>query len=1038
MGFRIVYLRDIFYVLKVSTIFGNLGLVVIWVIWFNPCHAQLFSEYNFKFKSYTVKNGIAHDKVNKVVQDSKGFLWVGTEGGLSRFDGYKFKNFKNIETDSTTIPFNNILDMTIDNNDVLWLAFGHSFCSYNPSTGVFKEYKFDDQNIACERIIYHSKQDVVYFASRSQGLYKMDMKNKLVDTTILSKPLLHNVTSLSFDSKSFLWISIERHGYYTYQTEQNTFTYLDVKEWPMFIHEDPKRKQYYTGTWLGEFMIFDGLRLPKMSDRHVMSKFEGYEKCTYNDCSFAPKITGDSILWVTSQMGLGLYNVNQNKFVKYNYYDASNLDGITSNYLGDIYVSRDGSVWISSWHGLQQVNPQAQSFSKTYLPELDINIYNLVSGIADDPIDKNKLWMTVNGTGLAEWNKKTSKIEKFHFKQFLKPIDTNYDKRWTQRIHKDKNDVLWIGTYGGFIRIKNKKVLHFNTYVDNKPIYAYDSYQDRNKTLWLLGQYLIHFNPYDLQYKYFTINDPINGTSKNTTFICMADGKDNNAFVGTTNGLYILNKNTNSFKNLTIQYHNKDNHAINNIRALSYIEDKLYFGTHIGLFQYNLTSGDIQKVLGSFIENKGLTTDNSGALWAFTTDGLFKINTKNNTFIKFDQNDGLFTSSTDPVTFFEYNNKMHIGHRSLFTSFDPWTIGKNITKPLPFITEINSQGRECIPNGDQLILAYDNADISFDFTAIEYAVPAKLEFSYMLDGFDHNWSEYSLHRTKSYTNLPHGTYTFKVKAKNLNGVESETPDMYTFVVKPAFWQTWWFQMLVIMLLIGSIVTWYRFRIDQIRKREAEKTIVNKKMAELDEKLLRSQMNPHFIFNSLNSIQKFIWESKEEMAAEYVASFAKLMRGILENSRKEFTTLSEEYEMLQLYIELEHRRSNGRFDYHINIDPNLETDKIKILPLILQPFIENAIWHGLNKKENGGKLLVSIMKKDDHNMQVTIEDNGVGRSKEVIQQHGKSSLGQSITSQRLHKLMEVTKKNTDVEIIDLTDVSGKASGTKVIITLPIIY
>lgn len=595
-----------------------------------------------------------------------------------------------------------------------------------------------------------------------------------------------------------------------------------------------------------------------------------------------------------------------------------------------------------------------------------------------------------------------------------------------------------MGTYGGFIRIKNRNVSHFNTYVNDRPIYAYDSYQGRDDKLWLLGQYLIYFNPYDLEYKYFSIKDSTNNKSVNPTFICMADGKDNNAFVGTTKGLFIFNKITNSFKNLNIQYRNKDNQAINNIRALCYTQEKLYFGTHIGLFQYDLITGRIQRIFGSFIENKGMTIDKSGSLWAFTTDGLFKIDTKDNSFIKFDQNDGLFTSSTDPVTFFDYNGKMHIGHRSLFTSFDPLTIGKNVSVPKPYITEINSQEGEFLPESEQLILAYDNADISFDFTAIEYAVPAKLEFSYMLEGFDQNWSKFSLNRTKSYTNLPHGTYTFKVKAKNINGTESDSFASYTFRVKPAFWQTWWFQITALALLICSVVALYRFRIYQIRKREAEKTNFNKKMAELDEKLLRSQMNPHFIFNSLNSIQKFIWESKEELAAEYVASFAKLMRGILENSRKEFTTLIEEYDILKLYIELEHRRSNGRFDYQINLGPNLETEKIKILPLILQPFIENAIWHGLNKKENGGKLIISILKKDDQNLQVTIEDNGVGRSKEVIEHQGKSSLGQSITSQRLHKLMEVTKKNADVDIIDLTDENGNPAGTKVIITFPIIY
>ncbi|MBK8111177.1 MAG: histidine kinase [Saprospiraceae bacterium] len=334
-------------------------------------------------------------------------------------------------------------------------------------------------------------------------------------------------------------------------------------------------------------------------------------------------------------------------------------------------------------------------------------------------------------------------------------------------------------------------------------------------------------------------------------------------------------------------------------------------------------------------------------------------------------------------------------------------------------------------------MPHNQSDVSFTFTALEYAAPTKLVFSCFLQGFDKAWSPFGSARYKNYTQLPPGHYVFKVKAKNINGVESLDAAEFAFTVKPAFWQTWWFKLVSLISMAAGLYAWYIWRVNGIRLRAEQKNSFDKQMAELDEKLLRSQMNPHFIFNSLNSIQKYIWESKEELAAEYLASFAKLMRAILENSRKEYVSLEEEFKILKLYIDLEHRRSNGKFEYQLQLDPSLDAAKVKILPLILQPFIENAIWHGLGKKEEGGFLLVSISQKDEHNMEVVIEDNGVGRKKETATQSDSNPLGQSITQQRLEKLMEVSRKNAEVQIIDLFDQQGKAAGTRVVLCLPII-
>lgn len=1028
--------------MRVHSLYYLVIKVILYGLFMTHTHhlcAQLFSEYNFKFKNYTVKDGLPHDKVNKVAQDSKGFLWIATEGGLSRFDGHVFKNYSNRSGDSTSLPFDNLVDIIVDGSDRLWLAYDHGFCSFDPYTGLFLRYSFDGKNIACQKLSYDPITRRIYLASRNDGLYFVDEKSGVVKKTSLSRQLPHNVTSLYTDSKGLLWMTIERHGFYKYRYQDDKSIYTGGDEWLMFIKEDLKRKQFYTGRWLGEFIPFDGQTLPPEDKRYVIDKFEGYDKCVYTDSDFAPKITGDHIIWVSSHRGLGLFDVYKKRFVKHLYYDPSQLDGIGSNWLMDIFVSRDGSVWLSSWNGLHNVNPQAQSFSKHYIPELDINLYNLISGIEDDPFDADKVWMTVNGTGIIEWEKKTAKIKKYYFKKFLKPRDFNYERRWSHHIHKDKNDVLWIGSYGGFAKIKKGVVSFVDTWVEGNPTYANDSYQDEEGMLWLAGRHLIRFDPNKEKHRVFYFPDGFGYDMYKDNFFAMTDSPGQKLMVGTSLGLFEFDKITFKFKQIFLHYDLVDDKILNNVRALYYTDRKLFIGTYVGLYCLHLQSGKLQKLVDGFVEVKGMMADQQGYLWVFISNGFYKINPKDLSLQRFDQNDGMFTLSTDPVSMFYYNGQMNVGHRSLFTSFDPKTLGQNNNVPKVFITEAMALDKEytAVANG-KLVLPHDHSDVSFSFTALEFAAPAKLTFSCVLQGFDKVWSPYSTLRFKNYTQLPPGNYIFKVKAKNISGITSQNIATFTFVVKPAFWQTWWFKFTSFLLVLSSLYWWYQRRINSIRKRAAEKNELDIKMAELDEKLLRSQMNPHFIFNSLNSVQKYIWESKEEIAAEYLASFAKLMRAILENSRKEYVSLEEEFKILNLYIELEHRRSNGKFEYQLLLDPMLEASKIKILPLILQPYIENAIWHGLGKKEEGGMLLVNIQKHDDFNMQVLIEDNGAGRKQHDATKLPPNSLGQSITQQRLEKLMEVTQKKATVQIVDLIDDLGQPAGTRVVLYLPIIY
>jgi sensor histidine kinase YesM len=228
--------------------------------------------------------------------------------------------------------------------------------------------------------------------------------------------------------------------------------------------------------------------------------------------------------------------------------------------------------------------------------------------------------------------------------------------------------------------------------------------------------------------------------------------------------------------------------------------------------------------------------------------------------------------------------------------------------------------------------------------------------------------------------------------------------------------------------------------EEKRNAELELMQTKQRQAEIEMKALRAQMNPHFIFNSLNSINKYILKSDHVNASRYLTRFAKLIRLILDNSNSREVALSDELEALKLYVEMESLRFTNKFTYEITVEKNVSTDTLQVPPLIIQPYVENAIWHGLLHKETDGRLSVYVKKTNDNMLQCTIEDNGIGRDK-AMEMKSKSanankSLGMKLTEERISMLNQYTALNASIQIVDITNSNGEATGTRVILKIPI--
>jgi hypothetical protein len=334
-----------------------------------------------------------------------------------------------------------------------------------------------------------------------------------------------------------------------------------------------------------------------------------------------------------------------------------------------------------------------------------------------------------------------------------------------------------------------------------------------------------------------------------------------------------------------------------------------------------------------------------------------------------------------------------------------------------------------------LKLPYNFNRLTFYFTASSQLTSEHIKYSYKMEGLGNEWSNPSAEAKIQYQYLPPGTYVFKIKAMGRSQVWGEAYE-YRFTIMAPFWQRWWFVTLSVLLVLCVFIWLVQRRINSIRRKEREKSESIKRMAELELQSLRAQLNPHFMFNSLNAIQELILKEENEKSQTYLARFAKLLRMLLENADKPFIPLQTEIDFLQLYLSLEKLRIPDLL-FSIDVDRAVDTEKTMIPNMILQPYIENAIWHGLSHKENDKQLQVRI-KQSKGTTQYEIEDSGVGRQRSAelksLYRKEHKSKGMELLSKRFKLLSKEYGSDIETSVTDITS-NGNITGTLVTIKVP---
>jgi anti-sigma regulatory factor (Ser/Thr protein kinase) len=336
-----------------------------------------------------------------------------------------------------------------------------------------------------------------------------------------------------------------------------------------------------------------------------------------------------------------------------------------------------------------------------------------------------------------------------------------------------------------------------------------------------------------------------------------------------------------------------------------------------------------------------------------------------------------------------------------------------------------------------LRLPYNKNYISFTISSTEFNQPERLEYRYKLQGIDNDWVYVNyLNRTITYTNIRPGDYTFYASVKNSDGKWSTDGITLALIIVPAWWQTSLFKILLALTILSIFLSLAFWRVRTVRKQEQIKAGYEKELLELEAKALRAQMNPHFIFNCLNSIKSLINKNENDKAARYLTIFSKLIRTLFQNSDRREISLYEEIETSKLYAQLEKMRFGEKVDFDFEVDESIDLKDVKVPALIIQPFIENAIWHGIVPRESGGKITVAVKEKD-HVIECIIDDDGIGRelSRKYKAQYEATheSKGIGLTRTRLELDKALNNRDDKIQIIDKSDNQGQPAGTKVVLS-----
>ncbi len=943
---------------------------------------------DYSFTHYDKQDGLPGYVVYSMTQDKDGFIWIGTESGLSRFDGSRFINYTTLDG----LPDNEVLNVFADSKNRIWaMPFRVSICYYYKGKIHTPE---NDSLLKKIRLATHASNVCEDFEGNiliqefGKNLYLITTEGEVVHFNPDPGGRLFIQTGRR--SQGGFWVQ-QANGIYILENKRLTF-HKDLKT--PFDHYFnsailPGQIAYRTTrtettlTDLETDQVVQKFPLPEerarvaLVDNGTLAYYTKQGAYVYNIGSNKPPriylpntninkvFIDDEKNWWFCTYGNGIYRLNSEvvKNVTFNHgKDHSQVIMVLACDQKRIYAgSDDGAIYSFTFQNDSLINgPVIPYPDKVRSPVSDISIARDGSMVYGSQV-------TLLGLDSAL---------KFTFKQ----ASTS-----TKKIIRDKNDNLLIATGVDAVRFDVSKELVTDTI-----------WKGRTTTLFLKGDTL---------------------------------------YVGTLGGLYCI------YPDKKVEFIGDSIPVLRNrITSMAQTDNGVLWVATYGNGIVGLLDN---KLFAKLTEDDGLRSNicrtiavKGSYLWIGSDKGLSKLYTADRRFpiTNYTSQDGLIHETINAISLVD--SMVFVGSYGGLTYFNETLLSQESPCRLR-MNGIHVNYNFLCTDTSSLDLEHDQNNLRFDYVGLSYRSQGNIGYKYRMLGLDSTWKttrEVSL----SFHGLQSGEYTFQLQAINRFGIMSNMVSI-PFTIKKTLWEKTWVSALLSLLFLSFIVLVTMTISRQIKRREKEKAQVNQRMAELEQLALKSQMNPHFIFNSLNSIQQYVMDKDIAGANKFISDFSRLIRQTLDFSSKPFVSLTDELNYIATYLELEKTRLEGKFKYQIDISPELKGADFPIPPMILQPYVENSIRHGIRyRKDDLGMIDIRVSRHNQY-IVVVIEDNGIGRKMAAYYKTANpieyQSKGMSLTADRLELMNRNFSKKITVLLEDLVDQSLEPLGTRVTINFP---
>jgi ligand-binding sensor domain-containing protein len=1046
------------------------------------------AEQTIHFGQLGRNEGLSQSSVNCILKDRDGFMWFGTQDGLNLYDGKKFRVFQNQPGDTNSIANNYIASICEDEEGFLWIGtMTGGLNRFDKNTERFKVFiHTEGSNSISDNSIWTvlAPGDSSVWIGTSKGLNRYDKKTGQFktftnnsDSTSLTTDM---VVSLYKDRRGRLWIGTVK-GLCMYDESMNNFIrYQNPYEKTMqganiiWSITETSSGKIITGTNNGVYLLESVTGLFKL----IISSFSEGKLVVWSVAS-----QQDGIIWAGTDRGLFQF-FGDNKYNVY-LHEHTDLSSIADNNIWCVSADPSGIIWAGTKEGISKSKSSSTFFhllNDKPGQQQKLSSSKVMAVLEDK---QGTLWIGTDGGGLNCIKSGSNKTIVYNSAN----SGLMNDAVWA--LAEDSSGNIWIGNYQGGLHVFNKITEKIRSFpsgqnnphaLGNNRILALLSGNDG--TIWIgtRGGGLFRLDPASEIFKSYQ-HSPNDSTSiSENTVLSMAFDAKNRLWVGTyEGGLNMLIPGSDKFKSFKKNPEDLNSLSDNNIWSILFDKKgRLWLGTQGGL-NYSGNPGDyaLFKYLGTRDGLKsntiiGLAEDDLGNIWMSNFNGLARLD------IKAFESSGNQRTKTDFPGFrplfwmfdtdnglqgLEYNQgAYHKGYSGLLyfggsnglnyfstedakeSSFMPPVVitGLKILNKevlvMPVITAkqsgkvkiMRSENNYFLPISisyiKELVLTYRENVISFEFASLDYSNPQKNQYAYKMVGFDNNWNYMGPQNSATYTNLSAGNYKLLIKGSNADGIWNPGETVLKITIIPPFWKSRGFIIsLIIAILILTYLTLRWFFINQRRKDQKEKEFI-----ELQLKTIKSQIDPHFAFNALNTIASFIYSEKPDITYDYFTRFAMMIRNILNDNEKISRSLSDELNFVKNYLELQKVRFNDRFDYFIQVDNNISMET-QVPKMIIQTFAENSVKHGLMHRIKDGILKIDVYLENSC-LNIIIEDNGVGRAKASELSIDSTQKGLKIIEQIIDLYMKLYHTGITQKIEDISDDDGNCAGTRVMLTL----